>query len=91
MKDFTKKVVILNNFSSPYISEAIIVLKDYNPRLESKVIADAEKIVSDYIKKNEHSAQASVHSKKPRLFKILLTFLIAAAVFAAVYYILLSL
>lgn len=52
MRDMTKKVVILNNFSSPYISEAIIVLKEYNPKLEGKVIADAEKIVSDYIEKN---------------------------------------
>ena len=91
MKDFTKKVVILNNFSSPYISEAIIVLKDYNPQLESKVIADAEKIVSDYIKRNEHSVNTSVHSKKPRLFKIFLTLLIIAGILAAVYYIFLSL
>ncbi len=52
MKDLTKKVVILNNFSSPYISEAIIVLKDYNPKLEGHIISEAEKIVSDYINNN---------------------------------------
>ena len=36
MKELTKKVVILNNFSSPYVSQAIIILKDYNPKLESR-------------------------------------------------------
>ena len=36
MKELTKKVVILNNFSSPYVSQAIIILKDYNPKIESK-------------------------------------------------------
>ena len=45
MKELTKKVVILNNFSSPYVSQAIIILKDYNPKLESRAIADAETIV----------------------------------------------
>ena len=45
MKELTKKVVILNNFSSPYVSEAIIFFKEYNPKLESRAIADAETIV----------------------------------------------
>ena len=70
MKDITKKVVILNNLSSPYICEAIIVLKDYNPRLESKVIADAEKIVTDYIenmKKNEQIYYKSAQKSKKSL------------------------
>ena len=41
MKELTKKVVILNNFSSPYVSQAIIILKDYNPKLESRAaVAD---------------------------------------------------
>lgn len=61
MKDITKKVVILNNFSSPYISEAIIVLKNYDPRLEGKVIDEAERLVSDYIQKN-HSKYMKAHS-----------------------------
>ena len=52
MKELTKKVVILNNFSSPYVSQAIIILKDYNPKLESRAIADAETIVSRYIESN---------------------------------------
>ena len=51
MKELTKKVVILNNFSSPYVSQAIIIFKDYNPKLESRAIADAETIVSRYIER----------------------------------------
>jgi hypothetical protein len=86
MKDRTKKVVILNNFVSPYVCEAIIILKDYDPRLESKAIMDAEKIVSDYIKKlnkNEQSVKPIAH-KKSKLIK----YLIAAAIIgisAAIY------
>ena len=57
MKELTKKVVILNNFSSPYVSQAIIILKDYNPKLESRAIADAETIVSRYIERIQKNGQ----------------------------------
>jgi hypothetical protein len=86
MKDSTKKVVILNNFVSPYVCEAIIILKDYDPRLESRAIMDAEKIVSDYIKKlnkNEQSVKP-ITRKKSKLIK----YFIAAAIIgisAAIY------
>lgn len=75
MKDITKKVVILNNFVSPYVSEAIIILRDYDPRLETKAIADAEKIVSDYIEKLNAKTAKPKRRKKSKLFKII-TFLI---------------
>jgi len=52
VKNTTKKVVILENITSPYIHQAIIVLNDYNPSKESKIITDAEKIVNDYLEKN---------------------------------------
>lgn len=67
MKDITKKVVILNNLSSPHICEAIIVLKDYDPRLEGTIISEAEKIVSDYIdrtKKKEQALKRPVRKQK---------------------------
>lgn len=85
MKDKTKKVVILNNFSSPYISEAIIVLKDYNPQLESKVIADAEKIVSDYIKKSGQASLAPARSKKSGVFKFFIATAIIMLIAAILY------
>lgn len=49
MKDLTKKVVILENLASPYVHQAIIVMRDYNPRLESKAVLEAERIVSAYL------------------------------------------
>lgn len=55
MKNFTRKVVILENLTSPYIHQAIIVLNDYNPANEAKVIKDAEKVVSQYLIKNGYS------------------------------------
>ena len=54
MKDLKRKVMILNNLTSPYVSEAIIILKDYDPRFDTKAILDAERIVNEYLnKKNE--------------------------------------
>lgn len=85
MRDITKKVVILNNFVSPYVSEAIIILRDYDPRLEAKAIADAEKIVSDYIEKiNKQTVKPSAR-KKSKLVKCMII-LAAAAAAAAIYY-----
>lgn len=52
MKNTTKKVVILDNITSPYIQQAIIVLKDYVSVSETKIISDAEKIVNEYLEKN---------------------------------------
>ena len=69
MKDITKKVVILNNFSSPYISEAIIVLREYNPKLEGRIIDEAERIVADYI--DSHTVKTiTKENKKERLPKL---------------------
>ncbi len=52
MKNSTRKVVILENLTSPYVHQAIIVLNDYKPENENKVINDAEKVVNEYLKKN---------------------------------------
>ena len=46
MKDITKKVVILENLASPYVHQAIIVMRDYNPKLETKAVTEAERIVN---------------------------------------------
>lgn len=72
MKDITKKVVILNNFVSPYVSEAIIILRDYDPRLEGKAIADAERIVSDYIEKINRQTVKPSARKKSKFVKFLI-------------------
>lgn len=85
MKDTTKKVVILNNFTSPYVSEAIIILRDYDPRLEGKAIADAEKIVSNYIEKINRQTFKTSARKKSKISKIFI-FLSMAAIAAAAYF-----
>ena len=85
MKELTKKVVILNNFTSPYVSQAIIVLKDYNPKLEGKAVADAEMIVSRYIERIQKSEQpVKAVRKKGRLLKIIVGLIIAAIFCAAI-------
>lgn len=87
MKELTKKVVILNNFSSPYISQAIIVLKDYNPKLENKAIADAEAIVGKYIERMKKGGQPKMGvRRKKKLFKIVFGVLCVSAFCAALYF-----
>lgn len=78
MKETPQKVVILNNFSSPYVKEAIIVLKNYNPKLDQKAIADAEMIVSQYLNREKRGRS----KRNVRKFKTALK--LVAAVFAAV-------
>lgn len=88
MKELTKKVIILNNFSSPYVSQAIIVLRDYNPGLESKAVADAEIIVSKYIERlgRKNGQPNMAVRKKNKLFKIFFGILCVAAFGAAIYF-----
>ncbi len=52
MKNLSKQVVILDNISSPYIHQAIIILKNYTPQQHEKIIAEAEKVVCEYFYKN---------------------------------------
>ena len=51
MNKTTQHAVIIDNISSPYIEQAIIILKDFSHNNREKVIADAEKIVRDYLEK----------------------------------------
>lgn len=85
MKELTKKVVILNNFSSPYVSEAIVVLKNYNPKLEGRAIADAEMIVSKYIERIEKNGQSSrIARKKTKFIKLIIGAAAAALLYAVI-------
>ena len=68
MKNNTKQVVILDNFSSPYIHQAILILKDYNPALEDKIIEEAERIVSGYL----HPEKPSLKSEQKKLLPIIM-------------------
>lgn len=83
MKELTKKIVILNNFSSPYVSRAIIILKDYNPQLDGKAIEDAEMIVSKYIEKIEKSGHPVKNVRKKRKVVKIVVILAAVILFCA--------
>ncbi len=83
MNEASKKVIILNKLSSPYISEAIIILKDGAVLPQSRIVAEAEQIVRSYMERNTKNGQAL---KRPvRLCKLktaaLLCFATAVAVF----------
>ncbi|MBQ3425991.1 MAG: hypothetical protein IJH37_02470 [Clostridia bacterium] len=73
MKDTTKKVVILDNLSSPYVHQAIIVMREFDPRLESRAVTDAERIVGAYLDNmklnsgNERSRAARYRKKEQQL------------------------
>ncbi len=67
MKNTTHKVVILENLSSPYIQQAIIVLKKYSPEQEEKILYDAERIVSEYMKNSRHCENDTKIYKKRKV------------------------
>ncbi|MGN0150310.1 MAG: hypothetical protein ACI4C7_08700 [Clostridia bacterium] len=88
MRNITKRVVILNNFSSPYVCEAIVILKDYDPRFESKAIRDAERVVTEYIEKINKNGESvkPIPRRKSRYIKYIAAAIALAA--AAAYFIL---
>lgn len=89
MKDVMKKVVILENLSSPYVHQAIIVMRDYNPRNESYAVIEAERIVNAYLEKVKiNNGQFKTKTaRRKKLRNIVLALLgIAAAVGGAIVY-----
>lgn len=64
MKDTMKKVVILDNLSSPYVHQAIIVMRDYDPKLESRAVIEAERIVSAYLENMKLSTEHPIPQRK---------------------------
>ena len=84
MKDLKRKVMILNNLTSPYISEAIIILKDYDPKFDTKAILDAERIVNEYLSK-ENGRNDDVVRPWKKILKSVITFSIMACCFIVGY------
>ena len=77
MKDLKRKVMILNNLTSPYISEAIIILKDYDPKFDTKAILDAERIVNEYLNKEKGRCDDTARIRKKILKSVILFALMA--------------
>ncbi len=53
MKDITRQVVILNHFYSPCIRQAILILNDNAPTEQTQIVAEAERIISAYLKRQQ--------------------------------------
>ena len=87
MKDMMKKVVILDNLALPYVHQAIIVMRDYDPKLESRAVIEAERIVSAYLdntRLNTNTRCYSRHGAQKKKKKYALYTVCALAAAAAV-------
>ncbi len=78
MKDITKKVVILENLASPYVHQAIIVMRDYNPKLESRAVLEAERIVSAYLDNMKLKNGQRKKSSARKMKSVILYFVVAS-------------
>lgn len=74
MKNATHRVVILKNCNSDLISQAIFFLKDSGAQPESRILAEAEKIVEKYMNNGTLTTANSVCPQGQSRKKIL-TFL----------------
>lgn len=84
MKKTQKRAFILNECKSPYISQAIFILKDGITSNHLGVIADAERIVASYMSDvNNESITKKNRFQTPlnTLFTALITAALTAAIF----------
>ncbi|MDY3928407.1 MAG: hypothetical protein SOZ34_03485 [Clostridia bacterium] len=81
MKNLSKQVVILDNISSPYIHQAIIILKSYPEGQHDKIIAEAERIVASYFDKKIPSEISPKNTSNTGL-KLAVAFLSTALFFS---------
>lgn len=59
MKNVTRQVLILKNFSSPEIQQAIIILKNPLCENETKIVAEAESVIDAYLEKRRRKDSAA--------------------------------
>lgn len=75
MKNTTEQVVILDNIYSPYIRQAILILKDSADSSDTEIILEAERIVEKYFKNNVKKPQ-----QHPKIIKYLCISFVVAGV-----------
>ncbi len=70
MKNSTRKAVILDNLTSPYVYQAILILKSSENVSEGRLLSEAERIVSDYFcKKNNGNEDIILYSRSQKSSK----------------------
>lgn len=79
MKNLSKQAVILDNLSSPYIDQAIIILKNNPIGQQDKIIEEAERIVASYFN-NKISVSPCTEQKKNTSLKATIILLAAALI-----------
>lgn len=88
MSEASRKVIILNKLSSPYISEAIIILKNGAILEQSRAVEEAERIVRDYLKrqpiKNGQPRQGTARSHTWKLTAVLCAAAAVLSFFSAI-------
>jgi hypothetical protein len=89
MKNLTKKVVVLNHLSCPYIHQAILFLNENESISEDRIVLEAEQIVNEYLQKSCAPARrkaSSFFTRKPRLASIAVFALSALVLFALCFF-----
>ncbi|MBS7298898.1 MAG: hypothetical protein KIG65_07435 [Eubacteriales bacterium] len=84
MKKTQKSAFIINECKSPYISQAIFILKDGFSPNHYGVIADAERIVASYMSNSERKISSKKEKLSPMLISVitaLITVTICSAIF----------
>ena len=64
MRNLSKQVVILDNISSPYIHQAIIILNSCPPGQYDRIIAEAEKVVAGYFNRKPPLEERKISVEK---------------------------
>ena len=88
MRRSSRKALILNNFSSPYIYQAIVILSEDGAKNETKALKEAERIVSEYFAntKEDENEDIILYSRPKRsnlrksLLLVKISFIIGLAV-----------
>lgn len=86
MKKTQKRAYILSECKSPYIQQAIFILKDGIDSDSSGVIADAERIVSSYMGNPRYIEQKKSPLKPPLLLITMLLGLGAVCIGTLLFY-----
>lgn len=82
MKNTQRRAYILNDCKSPYIAQAIFILRDEVSYDEKGILADAERIVAAYMGAPT-AVKYTKRKKLPTAAVSVLTLVIACAAFAA--------